>query len=124
MDKKLAKISSASLSIQDTGFFTFNIIVDYEEGLSQCIGGITLDTYCPVKLTRVGTAYGLELIRRLLITLGVNDFSEMEGKYLWVLGEESSGGLAFSVKGVSALNLDKTGTGGLLFDEVLKEFGG
>ena len=77
MDKQLAKIKSAGLEIKERGILNFWIIVDYEDGGSQGIGGIALDTYDEGKKKRVGTAYGCEVIRRLLLALGVNDFSEM-----------------------------------------------
>lgn len=119
MIKQLAKISKASLEIKERGILNFWIHVDYEEGMSQGIGGIALDRYDDAAEARTGTAYGCEMIRRLLIELNVNDFSEMAGKHIWVLGEGA--GLSFVPKGVKALKGDGT-TGGVIFEEVANKF--
>lgn len=121
MEKKLAKIKSANLEIQERGILNFWIHVDYEEGCSQGIGGICLDDYDEDKARRVGTAYGCEMIRRLLLTLGVNDFSEMKGKHIWVYGEGE--GLGFTPKGICALTVDNKQGEPLIFQEVYEEFG-
>ena len=120
MNKKLAKISSAKLEIQERHILNFWIHVDYEEGTSQGIGGIALDEYNEEKKQRVGTAFGCEVIRRLLVELNVNDFSEMKGKHIWVHGEGE--GLGFSPKGVSALYCDNSKTEPVIFSEVLEDF--
>lgn len=104
MQKQLAKIKSASLEIKERGILNFWIIVDYEEGYSQGIGGLALDTYDKILQERIGTAYGCEMIRQLLLCLDVNDFSEMVGKNIWVLGEGS--GLSFTPKGIQRLKTD------------------
>jgi hypothetical protein len=121
MRKQLARIKGAKLEIKERGILNFLIHVDYEEGCSQGIGGIALDKYDKDKKMRVGTAYGCEVIRRLLIELDVDDFSEMKGLVIWVLGEGE--GLGFKPTGIQALNLnkDKLG-GGVVFDDVAKQF--
>ena len=121
MNKQLAKITKASLEIKERGILGFWIWVDYEEGGSQGIGGIALDSWDKKKEKRVGTAYGCEMIRSLLLCLGVNDFSEMEGKMIWVLGE--SKGLSFNPKGIERLNLDKgdSESKSVVFDDIFKE---
>jgi hypothetical protein len=52
MNKQLAKIKSAGLEIKERGILNFWIIVDYEDGGSQGIGGIALDTYDEEKKTQ------------------------------------------------------------------------
>lgn len=121
MEKKLAKIKSASLEIQERGILNFWIHVDYEEGCSQGVGGICLDDWDEELQRRVGTAYGCEVIRRLLLELQVNDFSEMKGKHMWVLGEGS--GLRFTPKGVQSLRTDNSKSKAVIFDEIAAEFG-
>ena len=121
MDKRLAKIKSASLEIKERNILNFWINVDYEDGLSQGIGGIVLDNYDNITKRRVGTAYGCEMIRRLLLTLNVNDFSEMKGLIIWVYGEGS--GFQYDVKGISRLKCENY-KDVLIFDDVYKEFGG
>jgi len=116
--EKLARITSASLEIKDRGILNFWIMVDYEEGMSQGIGGIALDTYNETLKRRVGTAYGCEMIRQLLECLNVNDFKEMAGKTIFVLGDGY--GLSFKPNGIKALKAD----GGIkvVFDDILNMF--
>jgi hypothetical protein len=117
--EKLAKISKASLEIKERGILNFWIHVDYEEGMSQGIGGLSLDTYDPEKEKRVGTAYGCEVIRRLLLALDVNDFSEMKGKMIWVIGKGE--GLSFRPIGIKPLRVDSKNAEPVIFDDILPE---
>lgn len=118
MLEKLARVSSASLEIQERDILNFWIHVDYEEGMSQGVGGIVLDRYDDTLKSRVGTAYGCEMIRQLLLCLNVNDFSEMKGKNIFVIGQGE--GLNFKPKGIKALRLD--GGKELIFDNIFKMF--
>lgn len=118
--EKLARITSARLELQDREILSFWITVNYEDGFSQGVGGIALDEWDAEKEERQGTAYGCEMIRRLLLELGVNDFSEMAGKHIWVIGEEA--GFAFTVKGLRALKVDNKDSKPIIFGEVLKDF--
>ena len=123
-NKKLAKIKKANLEILDRGILNFWIHVEYEEcGFSQGVGGIALDSWCETKKKRVGTAYGCELIRRILLALAVDDFSKMAGKYIWVLG--NGDGLSFTPKGIQRLRVDggESGSDAVIFDEIAAEFG-
>lgn len=119
VEKRLAKITSASMEIKEWGVLYFWIHVNYEDGYSQGIGGLALDDYDNKKKRRVGTAYGCEMIRRLFETLDVNDFSEMKGIHIWVHGEGR--GLSFTPKGVQLLSVDKK-SDPLIFSDVYKEF--
>jgi hypothetical protein len=121
MNKKLAKITKAHLEIQERHILNFWIFVDYEEGSSQGIGGICLDAFDDVKKKRVGSAYGCEMIRRLLLTLKVDDFSQMKGKMIWVYGEGEF--LSFKPTGLSLLSVDDPKTQPLIFSDVVAEFG-
>lgn len=120
MEQQLAKITSAKLSME-RGILSFWIAVDYKDGCSQGIGGITLDEFSDKYKKRVGTAYGCEMIRRCLYTLSVDDFSEMVGKYIWVYGEGA--GLSFKPLGFGPLSVDKTKKDPFIFEDVKKEFG-
>ena len=120
MNKRLAKITSATLEIQERLMLNFWIQVDYEEGMSQGIGGILLDEYDPKTETRVGTAYGCEMIRSLLLELDVNDFSEMKDKVIWVLGEGE--GLSFKPLGIRSLKVSGEGIGGVVFADIAEKF--
>jgi len=123
MNKRLAKITKATLEIKERDILNFWIFVDYEDGGSQGVGGIALDQYDKEKGRRVGTAYGCEMIRRLLVALSVDDFSEMKGKYVWVYGDGA--GFQFTPKGIGALQVEKTRGNGepLIFESVAAEFG-
>ena len=120
MNKQLAIISKASLEIQERGILNFWIHVDYEKGCSQGIGGICLDTYDKENEKRVGTAFGCEVIRRLLLELKVNDFAEMKGRHIWVYGEGE--GLRFTPKGISSLKTDNSNSKPVIFQEIINEF--
>lgn len=118
MNKQLARISKAGLEIKERGILNFWIFVDYEEGMAQGIGGMALDQWCESLQRRIGTAYGCEMIRQLLECLNVNDFSEMKGRDIFVIGEGSGGG--FIPKGIQALRAD--GGKSVIFDDVAAEF--
>lgn len=120
MEKKLAKITNASLEIQERGILNFWIHVDYEEGCSQGVGGIALDDFDKIKDTRVGTAFGCELIRRILLELHVDDFSEMKNKIIWVYGDGE--GFSFTPRGISSLYVNNMNSKPVIFSEVLSEF--
>lgn len=120
MNKQLAKITSAGLEIKERGILNFWIFVDYEDGGSQGVGGIALDSFNKEKKERRGTAYGCEMIRRTLIALDVNDFSEMKGKMVWVYGEGE--GLSFKPKGIGQLNVNSK-KDPVMFDDVFAEMG-
>ncbi|NCB44443.1 MAG: hypothetical protein EOM59_17765 [Clostridia bacterium] len=120
MNKQLAIIRSAGLEIKERGILNFWINVNYEEGYSQGIGGIALDSYDEEKARRIGTAYGCEMIRRVLLALDVNDFSEMKGKIIWVIGKNK--GLSFKPKGIQQLAINGGGDA-VIFDDIAAEFG-
>ena len=120
MNKQLAKITSAKLEIKERGILNFWILVDYEDSPCQGIGSLALDKWDKEKEKRVGTAYGCEMIRRLLETLNVNDFSEMKGQIIWVYGEGE--GLGFKAKGIGPLKVSGLNKEPLIFDDVFNEF--
>lgn len=103
MNKKLAKITKVDFNIKDRGILTFHVFVDYEEGMSQGVGGLCLDEYDEKKKGRVGTAYGCEMIRQLMMTLDVNNFEEAKGAIVWVLGDGD--GLSFKPTGLQSLKV-------------------
>ena len=119
--EKLAKIKSASLEIKERGILNFWILVDYEDGLSQGVGGIALDEFSPEKDCRVGTAYGCEIIRRILLALNVNDFQEMKGRHIFVIGHGGPG-LGFRPIGIRKLSTDVGDKRPVIFEDIFKEF--
>lgn len=112
MQQQLAKITKAGLSIVDSGILTFNIEVRYESGLSQSIGYICLDTYKAATndepRTRVGTAYGCEIIRQLLLTLEVDNLNDAKDKIIWVLGSGTVENFNFAPTGLKTLSVHGT----------------
>ena len=120
VEKKLARIKSATLEIKERGILSFWIFVDYEDGGSQGIGGIALDDYCEDAGDRIGTAYGCEMIRQVLICLNVDDFSQMKGKDIWVLGHGK--GFCFKPCGIASLKAD--GGKEFIFEDVLNRMTG
>lgn len=120
MEKKLAKITSATLQCV-RGILTFYVFVDYEDGCSQEVGGLALDNWDEDKQSRVGTAYGCEMIRQLLLFFNVNNLADCKGQYVYVLGEGE--GLAFTPKGFEKLYVDDCKRSKVLFDDIYREFG-
>lgn len=118
MNKALARISSASLDINDRGVLTFYIHVDYEDGMSQGIGGFALDEYDEKLKRRVVTAYGCEVVRQLLLVLGVDNFSEMVNKDIWVLAE----GTGLDIKPLGIQTLREDGSKSVVFKDILDQF--
>lgn len=107
MQQQLAKITKAGLSIVNSGILTFYIEVRYENGGSQSVGNLCLDSFAETTkgqpYTRVGTAYGCEMIRQLLLTLEVDNLADAKDKIIWVLGEGE--GLCFRPTGFKTLNV-------------------
>ena len=121
MEKKLAKVRSATLEIKERGILNFWVFVDYEDGLSQGVGGIILDTFDSERKERVGTAYGCEMIRKLLLFFDVNNLNDCAGQMVYVTGEGK--GLSFNPSGFEHLRVnDKFKTRKINFDEIREEF--
>ena len=94
---KLAKITKASTGF-DHGRLTIWIFVEYEEGMSQGIGGYSLDSYDKALDKRVGTAWGCDLLLRILRSFGVDSLRELEGRHCWVFPDNA---------GLKPLRVDK-----------------
>lgn len=124
MVRELARIDSTFLGIEDHGVFTFYFNVTYDNGLGQGIGFYTLDT--PKKdgekfIKRIGTAYGAEMIMRVLDTVGVDSWEKLIRKNIWVIFDKSEDlgwGLSSKPVGIAGTFNNKE----LLFDDIYKEF--
>lgn len=122
MQKKLAKITKATLEIQERGILNFWVFVDYEDGWHQGVGGICLDTWDEEKKSRVGTAYGCEMIRQMLLFFGVNNLEECKGQLVYVLGDGKSA-LDFKPCGFEHLYVEKGNRpDNILFNEIRDMF--
>lgn len=119
---KLAKVESATLEIKERGILNFWVFVNYEEGCSQGVGGLALDTWNERLKRRVGTEYGCEMIRQLLLFFGVNNLNEAKGQLVYVLGEGE--GLSFKPHGFKHLSVEKNGRPEYIdFREIYEQFG-
>ena len=117
MEKQLARITDTFLGIEERGFLTFWLFVDYEDGFSQGIGGYALDIYDQNTKQRVGSKYGTTMIIRLLDTLRVKELKDAKDMDIFILGENE--GFKFEYKGIQALRAD--GGKKLLFADVYEE---
>ncbi len=119
---KLAKVESASLEIKDRGILNFWVHVNYEDGLCQGVGGLSLDTWNEDLKRRVGTAYGCEMIRQLLLFFGVNNLNEAKGQIVYVVGDGE--GLSFKPTGFKHLRVLKGDRPAYIcFNEIYQQFG-
>lgn len=84
-----AVIESTMLGTEDHGIFTCLLYLKHERG-SQAFGGYALDA--PPKerragFERIGTAFGLEFIARILRTLDVESWERLKGTRLRIRQE-------------------------------------
>ena len=86
MDREIknAKITGTMLGQEDHGILSCMINLNYG-GSGQGFGGYCLDE--PHKVNgefkgRRGTAYGMEFIRRVLETVGVEKWEDLKGKHV------------------------------------------
>ena len=90
MKRELGIIRSTQLGIEDHGIMTFFLHFDFG-GTCQGFGGYTLDDR-PEKREvgshRRGTAFGCEVIRRILEAVGVDNWEELVGNEMWVIRED------------------------------------
>lgn len=100
---KLAKVTSASIEIMERKIMTFWVHVSYEEGMCQGVGGQTLDTWDEQLDCRIGTAYGCEMLRQLLLFFGVNNLSDAKGQVVYVIG--TGQGFSFKPHGFKHLEI-------------------
>lgn len=85
MDKRIGKITDTFLGIEDHGMLTAVLTVDYG-GVVQGIGGYVLDKY--TGNDRCGTAYGMEVVARILRACGVSSWEKVKGRTIFVLEED------------------------------------
>ena len=90
MKKELAEIKDARFNLQDRGIFVVDIIVYYENGWSQNVCNLCLDTYDEKLKKRVGTKEGLDFIMQLLNLFNCDNLEELKGKYCFILMDEKN----------------------------------
>jgi len=72
-----AKITSTHLGLEGHGIFTAYLQLDTTDG-SRSFGGYFLDGYNSNEC-RVGTAWGMEFVRRLVATVGKESWETLRG---------------------------------------------
>lgn len=90
MQTENGKIGSTMLGNEDHGIFTCQLTIEFD-GTVQGFGGYALDKYDSEKKRRLGTAYGLEFIKRILETLEVTSWEMLKGQHLRVRRKEECG---------------------------------
>lgn len=83
-----AIIDGTMLGVEDHGIITCFVFVKFD-GAGAGFGGYAMDTYDKALDRRVGTAYGMEFIARILSVVGVEKWEDLKGKPVRV----KSGGL-------------------------------
>lgn len=128
MKKVLANVKSASICLTNDIFLSFSIDVEYEDFGHQDIGHIILCDPNPNKdmkdpnMTRIGTAYGAEMIRRLFLFFGVDDLSKVRNQYIYVIKENNDwNSKAIGIENVG-FDVNKNRLRYIMFKEVFEEF--
>lgn len=98
IEKRIAKVENTFLGVEDHGILTAIIYLDYG-GAGQGAGMYTFDTYNEPRegipyapmydSERVGTAYGMEWIRRTLQAFGVDTWEQLKGRTIFAYSEHS-----------------------------------
>jgi hypothetical protein len=73
------KITSTNLGLEDHGIMTFSLTLE-GDGYFQSYGGYALDNYESGAERRIGTAFGMECIKRIMETVGVEKWEDLRGK--------------------------------------------
>lgn len=73
-----AVVKSAALKFERDMFLTVRLDLRYR-GLCQSFGGHCLLKYSEESGERVGTTYGMEYLRRLMLTFNARRFRDLEG---------------------------------------------
>ncbi len=82
MTREIAKVECADIEHQRGTMLVASISFEYEGG-GQGFCPV-LDEYDKAKERRVGTAFAADVIKRLMDVFGVESFSDIRGKIVWV----------------------------------------
>lgn len=82
METLNAQIKSTKLGFIANGICSFDLILDIQGGGGVCVGGWALDTEDNKREKRIGSAYGMSVIMRILEVVGVDTWEELKGKYI------------------------------------------
>jgi len=81
-----AKITGTTLGIEGHGIFTAYIHLE-GDGWGVSFGGYAFDYWSEADKRRVGASYGMEFIRRLMNTVGVESWEKLPGAFVRVDSE-------------------------------------
>lgn len=120
MQKLLAKVKAVDLTIS-RGCMMVDLDVAYENGWNQSVMAYSLDIYNKETQSREGTAYGCEMLRRLLSCFGVRSLQDIKGKHVWVMVDKE--GVSQKPLGLERLRVDaEKKPEPFIFSEVLEQF--
>ena len=125
MNKVLCNVKKACTSYQDRKILILDVWVDLETGGSLSCFNMVLDTYDESKKKRVGTSYGLEIIRQTLDFFGVDDLSQVKNYKCYILTDKERIWCATDVLGLEQLPFEqyKHNRQSIIKKDVLDEFG-
>lgn len=83
----IATIRTTTFGMEDHGLMTFYLQCEWP-GAGVGVGGYVLDSYDEIKKERVGTAYGLDAIKQVLATVGVERWEDLPGSHVIVLFDD------------------------------------
>ena len=82
---KNAVINDTFLGYEDHGIMTFYLSLNYSYNSGQSFGGYALDTHTDKHgFRRIGTAFGLTAIIKVLKVVGVEKWEDLKGKSIRV----------------------------------------
>ena len=85
-----ATIIGTSLGVEDHGIFTCNLHLS-GDGWGCGFGGYALDQWTDKQKRRIGTAYGMQFIARILETLEVDSWEKLKGQHVRVVTDGVGG---------------------------------
>lgn len=86
IETKNAIIRGTMLGPEDHGILTCSLTLDYGDSC-QGFGGYSFDNYDEARKVRIGSAWGMEFINRLLQTLRVSSWEKLPGTHCRVRAE-------------------------------------
>lgn len=112
----IATIKRTSLGHEDHNVFTCHLHTEWPGG-GVSVGGFVMDQWDESVRSRVSTAYGMDLIVRIMETVGVQSWEKVAGSKVVVLFEEE---ISLGTMAVGIANID-TGKA-FIFNEHSRNF--
>jgi 3D (Asp-Asp-Asp) domain-containing protein len=126
MRKDIAKIERTMLGYEDHGILSCMLHVTYGSS-GQGVGGYCLDT--PIRdaddnfVCRMGTAYGMEFVARVIRACGVDTWEQIKGRTIYVLQDLEEGAPAWGTSRVVGIeNLPTERGERFIFADLRDEF--